>query len=462
MLASVIKLMSAFEAPVGSLVAVGPSGALGVVLQFTRRYTFIGMLDPLPAMPRDLAAVALHRVPTLPEGAATWGRTLDALGRSCDGGPRPTAPQELPFGGLPSRAGFYREQTIATGMPLVDVLFPLTTGIVRAIVGPRRSGRTTFALDLLAAAARERWRCILVHPGPSERTLALRKRLDASGALPRTTVLSAPPEHSATLRWMSLAAALSLAKNAYQRAEKVLLVVLDLDALIDARAELSHALGHPLASDGAPMDLRQHLGPLYEHARNPWSGNEGALTVVATCASETPTSREFTQMADLVHTTDPELRALKIHPAVALDAWTVRQWHPSLPTMRDRFARKVHDALLSALRDAHAADEDAWRRACEWTSAAMSGAPGVPVALDDALTRALVAAMFSGDEIPPEERAQRALQAAARVHPHRTELASQWTLDAPAQRAALQAAVARWLGPSEEISLRASRSAYRD
>src|SRR6266513_6386578 len=150
----------------------------------------------------------------VPVGKALLGRVVNTLGEPLDGkGPIESQvfyPVEKLAPGIIRRSPV--RQPVQTGIMAIDAMIPIGRGQRELIIGDRATGKTTIAIDTIISQARlnkagekgdvKDYRplyCIYVAVGQKNsnvaRTLAV---LEKEGAMPYTTIISAPASDTAT------------------------------------------------------------------------------------------------------------------------------------------------------------------------------------------------------------------------------------------------------------------------
>src|SRR5436853_3540454 len=159
------------------------------------------------------------RLLQVPVGKGLLGRVVNSLGQPVDGkGPvkNETAyPVEKIAPGIIKRKSV--SQPVQTGIMAIDAMIPIGRGQRELIIGDRATGKTVIALDSIISQARlnkaaEQGRlkdhrplyCIYVAIGQKNsnvaRALAV---LEKAGAMPYTTIISAPASDTATNQYLA-------------------------------------------------------------------------------------------------------------------------------------------------------------------------------------------------------------------------------------------------------------------
>ena len=93
------------------------------------------------------------------------------------------------------------DQTLWTGVMAVDAAIPIGRGQRELIIGDRDIGKTSLAIDFVAAQRSNDVVCVYVVIGqPMSRVLGLRDTLERAGCLSNTALIAAPSSSSPGLR----------------------------------------------------------------------------------------------------------------------------------------------------------------------------------------------------------------------------------------------------------------------
>ncbi|MCB9678926.1 MAG: F0F1 ATP synthase subunit alpha [Alphaproteobacteria bacterium] len=268
------------------------SGALGVALELSEAGAGVAVLtDPDSVRARD-AVRPLGRTPDVPTGDALFGRVVDPLGRPLDGLPPPLGERRSVFGRPPEILERVPvERPLLTGITALDGAVPIGLGQRQLVVGDHNTGRTSLALDIVAAQRDRGVACVLVHVGgPVSRTFADRDSLAAVGALRNTVIVAGPAHTTAGLQFLAPMAGMAVAEALRDAGRDVLVVFDDLTKHADTWRQLALLLGRPPGREAFPGDIFYLHAELLERAAPLKSG--GSITALP-----------------LVETTDGELSA---------------------------------------------------------------------------------------------------------------------------------------------------------
>src|SRR4029079_15143854 len=123
---------------------------------------------------------------SVPVGNAVLGRVLDPLGNPLDGkGPVTTSelrPVEFLAPGVAGRQPV--REPLQTGIKAIDAMTPIGRGQRELIIGDRKTGKTTIAIDAIINQKRSGVKCFYVAIGQKESSVANTiKVLEEHGAM---------------------------------------------------------------------------------------------------------------------------------------------------------------------------------------------------------------------------------------------------------------------------------------
>jgi len=257
------------------------SGALGMAYELEVGHTAVVLLDADAPVRAGDGVRALGRPPSVPTGPDLLGRVVDPLGRPLDGGPRLTRHPLPLFREAPSlweRAPVTRP--LLTGVMVIDAAIPIGRGQRQLLLGDRNVGKTSLALDIIAAQRRGDVSCVYVLVGqPMSRLLGVVESLRDAGALANTVVVAADAAQTPGLQYLAPYAGASIAESLAARGWDALIVYDDLTKHADAYRQLALLLGRAPGREAFPGDIFHIHAQLLERAtaRDPASGG-GSVT----------------------------------------------------------------------------------------------------------------------------------------------------------------------------------------
>ncbi len=233
------------------------------------------------------------RILDVPVGDALIGRVVDALGRPIDGlGAIETTkkrPVENEAPGVMQRQSV--KQSLPTGLKVVDALVPIGKGQRELIIGDRKTGKTSIAVDTILNQKGKNTLCIYVAIGQKESTVkALVDTLKRYGAMDYTTVVSASASQPAPMLYIAPYAGTAMGEEWMYQGKDVLIVYDDLSKQAAAYREISLLLRRPPGREAYPGDVFYLHSRLLERAAKLndelGAGSLTALPIIETQAGD--------------------------------------------------------------------------------------------------------------------------------------------------------------------------------
>ena len=206
----------------------------------------------------------LGKIMEVPVGDGLLGRVVDPLGRPLDGLGRidsnKTRPVETDAPGIMDRQSV--KEPMQTGIKAIDALVPIGRGQRELIIGDRKTGKTTLAVDAILNQKGKDVICIYVAIGQKESTVKnLVNTLEQYGALDYTVVVTASASQPAPLLYLAPYSGTAIGEEFMYNGKHVLVVYDDLSKQAAAYREMSLLLKRPPGREAYPGDV------FYLHSR---------------------------------------------------------------------------------------------------------------------------------------------------------------------------------------------------
>lgn len=261
-----------------------PTGVQGLVLNLGRRHLDVILLGTDEGIQGgDLVLGSGARL-QIPVGSELLGRVVNPLGLPLDEGPlldtAVTRSLERDAPGIVEREPV--NQSLHTGLKVVDALVPIGRGQRELILGDRQTGKTTLAVDTILTQAASDVLCIYVAIGQKKSSaMATIATLRKAGALAYTIVVLASPDDPPALRYLAPYAGCTMGEALMEDGHDVLVVYDDLSKHADAYRELSLLLRRPPGREAYPGDVFYLHSRLLERAgKLRASSGGGSLTAL--------------------------------------------------------------------------------------------------------------------------------------------------------------------------------------
>jgi F-type H+-transporting ATPase subunit alpha len=247
-------------------------GTLGVALNLDVREIGVVVLGDYTHIEEGQQVKRTGRVLSVPVGDAYLGRVVDALGNPIDdrGEIANEGFRELELQAPNVMARQPVKQPMQTGIKAIDAMTPIGRGQRQLLIGDRKTGKTTVALDTIINQ-RANWesgdpekqvRCIYVAIGQKASTISsIRGTLEAEGALQYTTIVASPASDPAGFKYIAPYTGSSIGQHWMYNGKHVLIVFDDLTKQAEAYRAVSLLLRRPPGREAYPGDV------FYLHSR---------------------------------------------------------------------------------------------------------------------------------------------------------------------------------------------------
>lgn len=221
---------------------------------------------------------------SVPVGDAMLGRVVNALGTPIDGkGDIVGAISrrvEIQAPGIMGRKPVH--EPLQTGIKSIDAMTPIGRGQRELIIGDRKTGKTTIAIDTIINQRGLGVKCIYVAIGQKGSTVAQTVEvLRQYGALEYTVVVAAPASDPAPFKYLAPYAGCAMGQHWMENGEHALVVYDDLSKQAEAYRQMSLLLRRPPGREAYPGDVFYLHSRLLERAAKLSDANgAGSLTAL--------------------------------------------------------------------------------------------------------------------------------------------------------------------------------------
>ena len=230
---------------------------------------------------------------SMPVGDAMLGRVVNALGDPIDGKGAITGAQsrrmEVQAPGITGRKPVH--EPMQTGIKAIDSLIPVGRGQRELIIGDRKTGKTTIAIDTIINQKGLGVKCIYVAIVQKASTVAQTvATLEEFGALEYTVVVVAPASDPAPFKYLAPYAGCAVGQHWMDNGEHALVVYDDLSKQAEAYRQMALLLRRPPGREAYPGDVFYLHSRLLERAAklsdDLGAGSLTALPVIETKAGD--------------------------------------------------------------------------------------------------------------------------------------------------------------------------------
>ena len=269
------------------------SGTFGLALNLDEESIGAVVLGEVDNIEEGQTGRATGDILSLPVGDGLLGRVVNALGEPIDGkGPLTnTQPRrmEIQAPGIMGRKPVH--EPMQTGIKAIDSLIPIGRGQRELIIGDRKTGKTTIAMDTIINQAGQGMKCVYVAIGQKASTVAQNVAvLEAHGAMEYTVVVVAPASDPAPFKYLAPYAGCAIGQHWMDNGEHALAVYDDLSKQAEAYRQMSLLLRRPPGREAYPGDVFYLHSRLLERAAKLsdelGAGSMTALPVIETKAGD--------------------------------------------------------------------------------------------------------------------------------------------------------------------------------
>ena len=269
------------------------SGDVGLALNLDEDSIGAVVLGNVENIEEGQNVKATGRILSVPVGDGVLGRVVNALGEPIDGkGPLVgTEARRMEIQAPGIMGGQPVHEPLQTGIKAIDAMTPVGRGQRELIIGDRKTGKTSVAIDTILNQAGLGVKCIYVAIGQKGSTVAqVVSTLEERGAMDYTVVVCAPAADAAPFKYLAPYAGCAMGQHWMENGEHALIVYDDLSKQAEAYRQLSLLLRRPPGREAYPGDVFYLHSRLLERAAKlsdaQGSGSLTALPVIETKAGD--------------------------------------------------------------------------------------------------------------------------------------------------------------------------------
>ena len=270
-----------------------PGGTLGLALNLEEESIGAVILGEADKVEEGQAVKATGRILSVPVGDGLIGRGVNPLGIPADGkGPVHAEDHrrlEVQAPGIVNRQPVH--EPMQTGIKAIDAMTPIGRGQRELIIGDRKTGKTTVAVDTILNQKGAGVKCIYVAIGQKGSSVAQTvATLETHGAMEYTVVVHAPAAEEAVFKYLAPYAGCAMGQHWMERGEAALIVYDDLSKQAEAYRQISLLLRRPPGREAYPGDVFYLHSRLLERAAKlndaEGAGSLTALPIIETKAGD--------------------------------------------------------------------------------------------------------------------------------------------------------------------------------
>ena len=239
-------------------------GTMGLAMNLDEETIGCVVLGSVDSIEEEQVVRSTGRILSMYVGDALLGRVVNALGEPIDGKGPLNNPQtrrmEIQAPGITGRQPV--SQPLQTGIKAIDAMVPIGRGQRELIIGDRKTGKTSVAIDTILNQKGQGVKCIYVAVGQKNSSVAQTvKTLEDFGALEYTVVVIAGAGDPAPFKYLAPYAGCAIGQEWMEKGEHALIVYDDLSKQAEAYRQISLLLRRPPGREAYPGDV------FYLHSR---------------------------------------------------------------------------------------------------------------------------------------------------------------------------------------------------
>jgi len=269
------------------------NGTIGLALNLDEDSIGAVVLGDVEDIAEGQTVRATGDILSMPCGDGLLGRVVNTMGEPVDGKGAltgvDTRRMEVQAPGIMGRKPVH--EPLQTGIKAIDAMTPIGRGQRELIIGDRKTGKTTVAIDTILNQKGLGVNCIYVAIGQKASTVAqIVATLDQHGAMDYTVVVVAPASDPAPYKYLAPYAGCAIGQHWMENGQHVLVVYDDLSKQAEAYRSVSLLLRRPPGREAYPGDVFYLHSRLLERAAKlsdeNGAGSMTALPIIETKAGD--------------------------------------------------------------------------------------------------------------------------------------------------------------------------------
>jgi F-type H+-transporting ATPase subunit alpha len=251
------------EASVNELLEF-PGGVAGLALNLDEDTIGAVILGEFEHIEEGQSVKSTGRILSIPVGDSMLGRVVNPLGDPIDGKGPITSEHvrriEIQAPGIVDRQPV--KEPLQTGIKVIDAMTPIGRGQRELIIGDRKTGKTSVAIDTIINQRGLGVKCIYVAIGQKASTVAeIVSKLESAGALEYTVVVNSPASDASPFKYLAPYSGCAMGQHWMEQGDSALIVYDDLSKQAEAYRQMSLLLRRPPGREAYPGDV------FYLHSR---------------------------------------------------------------------------------------------------------------------------------------------------------------------------------------------------
>ncbi len=269
------------------------NGTIGLALNLDEDSIGAVVLGEVGSIEEGQVVRATGEILSVPCGDGLLGRVVNTLGEPVDGkGPLSNVDSrrmEVQAPGIMGRKPVH--EPLQTGIKAIDSMTPIGRGQRELIIGDRKTGKTTIAIDTIINQKGLGVNCVYVAIGQKASTVAQTvATLETYGAMEYTVVVVSPASDPAPFKYLAPYTGCAIGQHWMENGQHALAVYDDLSKQAEAYRSVSLLLRRPPGREAYPGDVFYLHSRLLERAAklgdDNGAGSMTALPIIETKAGD--------------------------------------------------------------------------------------------------------------------------------------------------------------------------------
>ena len=268
-------------------------GTKGMALNLEEDYIGVVLFGRYTHIEEGSKVSRTNSVVEVGTGDELLGRVVDATAAAIDGRGEINASSKMKMErkapGIMDRQSVF--EPLETGIMAIDSMIPIGKGQRELIIGDRKTGKTSIAIDTILNQKGKNVKCVYVSIGQKNSTLAVTaQKLEDAGAMEYTTIVAASASESDAMQFVAPYTGVAIAEHWMENGDDVLIIYDDLSKHAVAYRSVSLLLRRPPGREAYPGDVFFLHSRLLERAaklsEERGGGSITALPIIETQAGD--------------------------------------------------------------------------------------------------------------------------------------------------------------------------------
>jgi len=276
-----------------------------LVFKFDEKFVYVFSFERPANVKPGMIAKRTGEIFKIPVGNEFLGKIINPLGKDLETQTFIKTKEKREIESFPPEI-YQRElirEPLETGIKIIDALFPIGRGQRELILGDKKTGKTTIAIDMILNQKDVVSIYTIIGQRKSELPL-IANLLKSSGKTKSSIIIAAFASDPEILQFLAPYSAMTLAEYFAEKGQDVLVIFDDLTKHAWVWREIALSLGMPPGREAYPADIFYLHARLLERATN--IKDKGSITAIPICETREGDITEYIP-TNLISITDGQL-----------------------------------------------------------------------------------------------------------------------------------------------------------